>query len=135
MSCLCHEWQGYFYDVTNRLTGLPSAKQVSGPDIANTSHLINVGTLHAISSEDLHIFHTWLILEIEMKYFVAIFALLTLLGSQIVFADEDKKKKTATETADSAESSTQKESSNQKDSSKQKGSADKKAAEEEPDCD
>ena len=67
-----------------------------------------------------------------MKSFVAIFTLLTLLGSQIVFADEDKK--TATETADSAESSTQKASSTEKESSKQKDSADKKAAEEEPDC-
>ena len=131
MSCLCHEWQVYFYDVTNRLTGLPPSKQVSGPDIANTSHLINVGTLHAIASEDFHIFHTWLILEIEMKPFVAMFALLTLLGSQIVFAEDDKK--TATETADSAEGSMQEKAADKKDADK-KG-ADKKATEEEPDCD
>jgi hypothetical protein len=80
---LCHEWQGYFYDATNRFTGLPPAKQVSRPYIANNSHLINVGTLNAVACEDLHIFHIRLILEIEMKSFVAIFALLTLFGSQI----------------------------------------------------
>ena len=66
-----------------------------------------------------------------MKSFVAIFTLLTLLGSQIVFADDDKK--TATETADSAESSTQEKAANKKDADKK--DADKKAAEEEPDCD
>ena len=66
-----------------------------------------------------------------MKSFVAIFTLLTLFGSQIVFADEEKK--TATETAESAASSTQEKAADKKDADK-KG-ADKKAAEEEPDCD
>jgi len=66
-----------------------------------------------------------------MKFFVAIFTLLTLLGSQIVFADEDKK--TATETAGSAASSTQEKATDKKDAEKK--DADKKAAEEEPDCD
>ncbi|MEA1888587.1 MAG: hypothetical protein U9N50_02225 [Pseudomonadota bacterium] len=62
-----------------------------------------------------------------MKPLVAIFTLLTLLGSQIVLADEEKK--TAAAMAESADGSAQKESRTQK------GSADKKAAEEEPDCD
>ncbi|MFW2438308.1 MAG: hypothetical protein ACN4GR_02945 [Arenicellales bacterium] len=106
---------------------------MSRPNITNKSHLMAVGTLHALTRKGLHIFHAWLILEIEMKPFVAIFTLLTLFGCQIVFADEEKK--TATETAASStqEKAADKKTIDKKDADKE--GADKKAAEEEPDCD
>jgi hypothetical protein len=65
----------------------------------------------------------------EMKLLVTLFALVTLLGSPIVFADDPDKSKETASTADDAGSK----SSKTKQSSGDK--KDKKAEEEEPDCD
>ena len=64
-----------------------------------------------------------------MKLFVTLFALVTLLGSPIVFADNPDKSKEAATTADDTGSKSTKTKQGSGDKK------DKKAEEEEPDCD
>ena len=61
-----------------------------------------------------------------MKFFITIFALLALLGSPLVFAEDSK------EAATTADSGSEKKADDKKDGDKK---ADEKASEEEPDCD
>jgi len=62
-----------------------------------------------------------------MKFFITIFALLALLGSPLVFAEDSK------EAATTADSGSEKKADDKKDGDKK--ADDKKADEEEPDCD
>jgi hypothetical protein len=62
-----------------------------------------------------------------MKFFITIFALLALLGSPLVFAEDSK------EAATTADSESEKKADDKKDGDKK--ADDEKASEEEPDCD